>query len=88
MVPVEMEIPVVAPVDVGAAAAQRLMTPVTDTAVQYIEGPPRYTVNDVANTLAAALGRKVLVEVTPRDSWETAFKSAGFSQQAASAYPV
>jgi uncharacterized protein YbjT (DUF2867 family) len=86
MFPVETEIPMVAPFDVGVAAAERLTTPVTDTAVQYIEGPARYTPNDVAGAFAAALGRKVTVDVAPRESWEATFKSVGFSEQAAKAY--
>lgn len=86
MFPAEMKMPMVAPVDVGAAAAERLMAPTNDTGVQYVEGPTRYTPWDVASAFAAALDREVTLEAAPRDTWETIFKDAGFSPQAASAY--
>lgn len=86
MFPADTQVPMVAPVDVGMAAAERLMGPVADTGIQYIEGPAHYTPNDVAEAFAAALGRDVTVDVAPRDAWEGVFMNAGFSPQAATAY--
>lgn len=86
MFPAKTEMPMVAPTDLGRAAAERLISPAEDVGVQYVEGPSRYTPQDVADAFAAALGREVSVEVAPRDRWETVFRSVGFSAEAASAY--
>lgn len=77
-------LPMVAPADLGAHAAA-LMT--DDRAgIFYVEGPRPYTPRDVANAFAAALGRAVRVETTPRDQWTPAFKAIGFSSPAAESY--
>ncbi|MHC5234317.1 NAD(P)H-binding protein [Brucella sp. LJL56] len=44
-------LPMVAPRDVGQAAARRLMEPVSNTGIQHIEGPERYTAQEVADAL-------------------------------------
>lgn len=86
MFPPHTEMPMVAPADLGRIAAERLLAPATDTSTKYIEGPSRYTRQNVADAFAAALQRDVIVEVAPRDTWEAVFKEAGFSAAAASAY--
>ncbi len=43
MFPADTRIPMVAPRDLGGAAAARLRAPVSDTEVCYFEGPKRYT---------------------------------------------
>ncbi|TGX41657.1 NAD-dependent epimerase/dehydratase family protein [Sphingomonas naasensis] len=80
----DFTLPMVAPEDLGAHAA-RLMTD-GRTGIFYAEGPRRYTPRDVANAFAAALGRTVRVETTPRDQWTPAFKALGFSSPAAESY--
>jgi NAD(P)H dehydrogenase (quinone) len=42
-----------------------------------LEGPARYSADDVAAALAGALGTKVRSESVPRDSWEELFRSQG-----------
>lgn len=84
--PADFEIPMVAPSDLGVAAAERLMSPVEDYGVRYIEGPKRYSSADVANAFAAALGRDVAVCVTPRDQWVATYLTLGFSTTAAESY--
>ena len=86
MFPADTEMPMVAPADLGRVAAERLLAPVDDTTVQYVEGPARYTPREVADAFASALGREVRVDVAPRDTWETVFQQNGFSPEAASAY--
>ncbi|MFT0737175.1 NmrA family NAD(P)-binding protein [Ralstonia wenshanensis] len=86
MFPADMPMPMVAPADLGEAAAARLLTPVEEVGVRYVEGPQRYTPQDVAQAMARTLGRGVAVEVAPRDRWETIYKGLGFSDEAARAY--
>ncbi|TRW14952.1 NmrA family NAD(P)-binding protein [Glacieibacterium frigidum] len=86
MFPVDTQMPMVAPADLGKAAATRLLGSVGDTGIRYFEGPKRYTPQDVANAFAMTLGREVRVDVAPRTTWEAAFEGAGFSPEAASAY--
>ena len=86
MFPADMPMPMVAPADLGEAAAARLLTPVEDVGVRYVEGPQRYTPQNVAQAMARTLGRGVAVEVAPRDRWETIYKGLGFSDEAARAY--
>ena len=86
MYPTELAIPMVAPSDLGAAVARLLQEGVDQTGVHYVEGPARYSSNDVAAAFAKALGSDVTVAVTPREQWEDAYRKLGFSEAAASAY--
>ena len=86
MLPADMKIPMVAPADLGRAAARHLLEPLHDQDVHYVEGPERYSPQDVANAFAAALGHPVKVEVTPRDQWIAAYRKLGFSAAAADSY--
>jgi uncharacterized protein YbjT (DUF2867 family) len=78
------ELPMVAPADLGRHAAA-LMTD-DRTGLFRVEGPRRYTPQDVADAFAAALKRPVRIETTPRDRWPAAFKEMGFSDAAAESY--
>ncbi|MCW4462633.1 NAD(P)H-binding protein [Sphingomonas sp. BT-65] len=80
----DFELPMVAPADLGKHAAA-LMTD-DRTGIFFVEGPGRYTPQDVANAFAAALGRSVRVETTPREQWVPAFNAIGFSSPAAESY--
>lgn len=82
----DLDIPMVAPQDLGQVAANRLMSSLDDVGVKYVEGPKRYSSNDVASAFAAALGRPVELAVTPRDEWKAAFRKLGFSEAAADSY--
>jgi uncharacterized protein YbjT (DUF2867 family) len=86
MFPADTVMPMVAPEDLGRAAAERLLSSVTDTGIRHVEGPERYTPQDVAGAFAAALGGQVRVDVAPRERWEDIFKGLGFSDAAARAY--
>lgn len=86
MFPADTELPMVAPTALGRFAAERLLAPVDDTDVQYVEGPARYTPQNVADAFAASLDREVRVEVAPRETWEVVFRNNGFSPEAAGAY--
>jgi uncharacterized protein YbjT (DUF2867 family) len=84
--PADVAIPMVAPEDLGEAAARRLMEPAGQTDTRYIEGPRRYTPRDVADAFAHALDRPVDVEVIPRPAWEQTYRQLGFSIEAARSY--
>lgn len=86
MFPADTEIPMVAPADLGRAAADRLLSPLSDVGVTFIEGPRRYTPQDVADAFSRALGRRVELKVIPREDWKAAFKGMGFSDAAAGNY--
>lgn len=86
MFPVDFAMPMVNPADLGGAAARRLLEPVSETQLRCIEGPERYTPQDVADAFATALDRNVTVDVAPREQWEAIFRDAGFSPEAARAY--
>lgn len=85
-VPADLAIPTVAPQDLGEAAAQRLLEPVADTGLRYVEGPQYYSPRDVAITFAEVLGRPVDVATIPRESWTETFMQFGFSKAAAQSY--
>lgn len=84
--PADLPIPMVAPEDLGKAAAERLVSGRDDVGVRSVEGPERLTSLQVADTFARVLGREVRLVVTPRDQWDAAFRSMGFSPAAAASY--
>ena len=86
MLPADFEMPMVAPVDLGQAAARHLRSPLLDARTYAVEGPERYTPRQVADTFAEALGRPVKLVVVPRDEWIDAYRKQGFSAAAADAY--
>lgn len=79
-------LPMVAPVDVGREAARLLQLAEPDRSVHHVEGPRRYTPDDVARAFADALGSAVTIERTPPERWRTAFFAAGFSTAAADSF--
>lgn len=86
MLPLDFEMPMVAPVDLGRAAARRLTSGLDDVGLVSIEGPARSTIVDVARAFADALGRPVEAVSTPREGWIAAYRAQGFSAPAADAY--
>jgi len=86
MFPANLKIPMVAPADLGIAAAGRLSGSLDDIGIQYVEGPEKYSFHDVATAFANALGYAVTVRTLERSQWEPNFRRAGFSEPAARAY--
>lgn len=84
--PEDFSLPMVAPEDLGRAAARFLIEPAGRTGLHYVEGPQRYTPGDVAAAFAEALDRPVRVEVVARENWIAAYRAAGFSEAAAQSY--
>ncbi len=86
MYPAELKLPMVDPDDLGEVAAGLLTEPADRTGIRYVEGPERYSSEDVAAAFGQALGRPVTPQVTPRDQWEAAYRALGFSEPAALSY--
>ncbi len=75
--PLDRAFPLVATADVGRVAAETLQESWKGRRVLEIEGPRRYTPNEMATLLGEALGRSVAVQAVPRDRWEALFQSQG-----------
>lgn len=75
--PLDHAIPMAATADVGRMGAQSLGETWTGVRVVELEGPRRYSADDVAAGLAAALGRPVRMDPIPRERWESLFRSQG-----------
>ncbi|WP_199320488.1 hypothetical protein [Leptolyngbya sp. FACHB-261] len=84
--PENFKLPMVAPSDIGEIAARLMTEPIEQTGIHYVEGPDRYSSQDVAVAFATALGRPVFAESIPRDQWLVTFKSIGFSNEAAESF--
>lgn len=84
--PADLALPMVAPYDLGEAAARRLREPADATGIHHIEGPERYSPQDVAAAFSGALETQVDVAVIPRGMWVETFLQFGFSEAAAQSY--
>ncbi len=84
--PADFTLPMVAPADLGRFAAERLASGIDDVEITFVEGPERYSFNDVAAAFARHLGRDVSAQTTPRERWEESFRATGFSVEAAQAF--
>lgn len=81
--PVDFKIPMVAPEDIGATAAMLLQWPPEKFHIRYVEGPDRYSSQDVADAISRALKRPVRAVVTPKERWRSSLQAQGFSKAAA-----
>jgi uncharacterized protein YbjT (DUF2867 family) len=84
--PADLKFRMVAPHDLGVAAADLMMAPIESSQCVNVEGPARYSSADVAAAFATALGRAVKVQTIPERDWVDTFKSFGFSEPAAVSY--
>jgi len=77
--PIDRPFPTVSAYDVGVVSAQLLMEESAHAAqrVVCIEGPQRYSANDVALALSEASGRKVQAHPLPRGDWDATLSRAG-----------
>ena len=82
LAPPERAIPMVATADVGRAAAALLQEAWTGHRIVTLAGPADYAPDDVAASVAAALGKPVDVAVLPEARWPDALADAGFSTAA------
>ena len=84
--PKDFKLPMVAPSDIGELAARLMTEPIEQTGLHFIEGPDRYSSQDVAIAFAAVLGRPVDVKSIPRNQWLATLKGMGFSNEAAESF--
>ncbi|HTC76545.1 MAG TPA: NmrA family NAD(P)-binding protein [Edaphobacter sp.] len=75
--PLDRPVPMVSTVDIGRVAAGLIQETWSGHRVVELEGPQRVTPNEIAATFARLLGRAERMEVVPRESWETMFRSQG-----------
>jgi NAD(P)H dehydrogenase (quinone) len=75
--PLDHPIPMVATADVGHVAADLFRESWTGLRIVELEGPRRYSANDVAAGFAKAVGHPVRMEPVPRATWEALFRSQG-----------
>ena len=68
--PLDHPIPMVATADIGNTAAELLRESWTGLRIVELEGPRRYSANDIARGFAEALGHPVRMEPVPRDTWD------------------
>jgi len=84
--PTNLSLPMVAPDDLGQAAAARLIEPPGEFSITHVEGPRRYTAQDVADAFSEVFGKEIGIDVIPRDALKDTFKAFGFSDSAADSY--
>lgn len=84
--PAALSLPMVAPHDLGLAAARLLTADEVTPGPHAVEGPRAYSPQDVADGFAAALHRPVRVESIPRAEWQEMFRALGFSDPAARSF--
>ena len=75
--PLDHRIPMVATEDIAQTAVELLGQSWNGVRIVELEGPERYSSNDVAAALASALHSSVRNEIVPRSSWEELFRSQG-----------
>jgi len=75
--PLDHRIAMVASSDIARTAAELLNQTWMGARVVELEGPRRYSANDIVAGFSAALERPVRAEVVPREQWETLFRSQG-----------
>jgi NAD(P)H dehydrogenase (quinone) len=75
--PLERPVPMVATADIGRVAAELLRETWSGHRVVELEGPQRVTPNEIAATFSRLLGHPVKMEVVPRETWESLFRSQG-----------
>jgi len=75
--PLDRPLPMVSVRDISQLAADLILEKREGKRVVELEGPGRVSPEDLARTLAKALGRAVNVQAVPRESWEGLFVSQG-----------
>ena len=75
--PLDHKIPMVATTDIAQTAVELLGASWQGVRIVELEGPARYSADDIAAAFAKALDIPVRNQIVPRDSWEKLFRSQG-----------
>ena len=75
--PLDKQFPMVSAVDVAGIAAELLQRNWSRRHIVELEGPRRLSPNDIAATFSRILNRPVRMEVVPRETWGSLFRSQG-----------
>lgn len=75
--PLDKRFPMIATRDVGQVAAELLQEQWKGRRVVEIEGLSRIAPNQIARELASLMNRDVRMQLVPRKTWESTFRSAG-----------
>jgi uncharacterized protein YbjT (DUF2867 family) len=75
--PLDHAIPMVATEDIGRVAAELLRESWHGVRIVELEGPRRYSANDIGAAFSRVLGHAVAMDTVPRDTWEAAFRAQG-----------
>lgn len=75
--PLDRSIAMVSTADVGRVCGETLLSDWTGRRVVELEGPRRYSPNDLAESLGRAVGRTVEAVAQPRGEWTAAFEAQG-----------
>jgi uncharacterized protein YbjT (DUF2867 family) len=79
--PLTKRLPTVSAFDVGSIAAELLLEDNESTQrIVHVEGPRRYTPNDVAAAIGSLVGRNVVARELPQPEWEKVLTRAGLSE--------
>ncbi len=85
LVPLDRAVPMIATADIGKLVADVLQEDCIGQRVIELEGPRRYSPNDVAKAFASILGRDVHAEILPPVEWQATYLSWGLTPRSASA---
>ncbi len=85
LAPLDRVVPMVATADIGATVAEILQSDWSGQRVIELEGPARYSPNDVAAALATVLKRDVKAYELPPSEWHSAYLSWGQTPRSAEA---
>jgi NAD(P)H dehydrogenase (quinone) len=83
--PVDRGLPTLSTDDIGAAAAEALLSPAKGERIVNLAGPKDYSPADVAAAFSAALGKPVQPVTPPEAEWPGILVQAGLSQSYADA---
>ncbi|WXA85839.1 NmrA family transcriptional regulator [Pendulispora rubella] len=84
--PTDMVFPMVAPSNLGEVAARLMTEPLGSSRLVHVEGPERYSPNDVAAAFGAALKTVIRAVEIPRADRVAVLRSMGFSEPAAESF--
>ena len=75
--PLDRPVPMVATADIAQVATQLLLEKSANHRTVELEGPERVTQNQIASVFAGLLGKPVVAEAVPRETWAKLFESQG-----------